>query len=130
MPGSAVVIAFAVALLTLWVLLSRFGRMVLDRPNERSLHLRPVPRTGGVAVLLGAAAGAWTGATPLWLPALCAALLALLSFIDDVRGVPTVLRFAAHLAAAAPVSWYLLPPLPALGPALSRAASACALHLD
>jgi len=123
------VIAFAVALLTLWVLLSRFGRTVLDRPNERSLHLKPVPRTGGVAVLLGAAAGAWTGASTLWLPALCAALLALLSFIDDVRGVPTVLRFAAHLAAAALVSWYLLPPLPALGLALSTLAIAWLTNL-
>ena len=31
-------------------------------PNARSLHERPVPRTGGVAVLLGAAAGAGFGA--------------------------------------------------------------------
>jgi UDP-N-acetylmuramyl pentapeptide phosphotransferase/UDP-N-acetylglucosamine-1-phosphate transferase len=119
MPGSAAVIAFAVALLTVWVLLWHFGRIALDRPNERSLHLRPVPRTGGIAVLLGAAAGAWASASTLWLPALCAALLAVLSFTDDLRGVPTVLRLAAHLAAAALVSWYLLSPMHPVALALS-----------
>ncbi len=74
----------------------------LDQPNERSLHTRPIPRIGGFA-LVPATLLAWAllpagpGAT-LW-----AATLALfvLSGLDDVRGLPVVLRFAAHLAAAA-----------------------------
>jgi len=129
MPGSAAVIAFAVALLAVWLLLSRFGRIALDRPNERSLHERPVPRTGGIAVLLGAAVGGWAGASSLWLPALCAAALAALSFADDLRGVPTALRLAAHLAAAALTSWYLLAPAHPLGLALSVLAIAWLTNL-
>jgi hypothetical protein len=35
----------------LFALISRFGHF--DEPNARSLHERPVPRTGGIAVLLG-----------------------------------------------------------------------------
>ena len=31
----------------------RFGPVVLDHPNERSLHEKPTPRTGGLAILLG-----------------------------------------------------------------------------
>lgn len=122
-------IAFAVALLAVRVLLSRFGRMALDRPNERSLHLKPVPRTGGIAILLGAAAGAGLGISNLWLPALCAALLAALSFADDLRGVPTAVRLAAHLAAAAVVSWYLLAPMHPLALALSTLAIAWLTNL-
>jgi UDP-N-acetylmuramyl pentapeptide phosphotransferase/UDP-N-acetylglucosamine-1-phosphate transferase len=30
---------------------------IVDHPNERSLHRRPVPRTGGVALIFGTASG-------------------------------------------------------------------------
>src|SRR5204862_3380310 len=110
MPGSAGLIAFVVAWLAVRVLLWRFGRVALDRPNERSLHATPVPRTGGIAVLLGSAVGACLGAWALWLPAACAAALAALSFADDLRGLPTAARLTAHLAAAALVAWYVLAP--------------------
>jgi UDP-GlcNAc:undecaprenyl-phosphate GlcNAc-1-phosphate transferase len=111
MPGSAGVIAFAVAWLAVRVLLSRFARLALDRPNERSLHATPVPRTGGVALVLGVGAGALLGAGPLWLPAFCALGLAAISFIDDLRSLPTLARLAAHLAMAALSCWYLLAPM-------------------
>jgi hypothetical protein len=35
------------------LLLSRFAQFALDEPNARSLHEKPVPRTGGIAVLAG-----------------------------------------------------------------------------
>jgi len=76
------------------------GRAVpLDVPNERSLHARPMPRVGGVALMSGMlAAAAWLGAFPPWL--LIAIALAVASFLDDARGLPALLRLAIHLAAA------------------------------
>lgn len=105
------IVSFVVAFVAIRVLLSRFARFALDRPNERSLHERPVPRTGGIAVLLGAAVALASGAADLWLPFALALALAVLSFLDDLRGLPTALRLAAHAGSAALVVWYVLSPL-------------------
>jgi UDP-GlcNAc:undecaprenyl-phosphate/decaprenyl-phosphate GlcNAc-1-phosphate transferase len=112
------VLSFLVAFLVARVLISRFGRFALDQPNERSLHERPVPRTGGIAVLLGAATAFGFGAASLWLPAALGLGLAVVSFVDDVHRLPTLVRLAAHLAAAAFVVWYLLSPMGPLEMAL------------
>jgi UDP-N-acetylmuramyl pentapeptide phosphotransferase/UDP-N-acetylglucosamine-1-phosphate transferase len=111
MPALMAILAFALALAVLRLLLSRFRSFALDRPNERSLHERPVPRTGGVAVLAGTAIAFGFGAAPLWLPASLALALAVLSFVDDLAHMPTALRLAAHLAAAGVAVWYLLSPM-------------------
>ena len=65
---------------------------VLDRPNERSSHQIPTPRGGGIAVV-GAALAAWivlvmAGAAPaMLLPVIVgAAMLAAVSWLDDIRG--------------------------------------------
>ncbi len=111
LPALAFVITSA---LIAWMLKSRFARLVLDHPNERSLHADPVPRTGGLAIM---AALACVGvvllpSSLLWLvPAL---LLALLSFVDDVRGLPVTVRFAAQLVVAAAFSAWVLAGLPLL----------------
>jgi len=84
--------------------LARLG--ALDIPNARSLHRHPVPRTGGLAVLIGvlvplvvlAVLGggdsmlAWLGAA--------LALVAGVSFADDLGGLSRRLRLGAHLLAA------------------------------
>ena len=111
MLAGAAVLSFVVAFVAVRVLLSRFGRFALDQPNERSLHERPVPRTGGVAVLLGAAVSLAFGAAPLWLAFALALALAVLSFIDDLGGLPTRARLAVHLAAAGFWTWYVLSPM-------------------
>src|SRR3954469_5430135 len=111
MPGALAIVSFALVFVSLQVLLSRFGRFALDRPNARSLHDTPVPRTGGIAVLLGVLVSwpfAWTD---LSLALSLALALAGLSFIDDVRGVPAAMRLACHLFAAAAVVAYLLTPM-------------------
>lgn len=97
--------AFVVSLACLGILLSPIGRrLMLDRPNQRSLHERPVPRSGGIAIAAGVAAGAAmsTVAAPHGLVALLAiaGALAALSLADDIFTLPTLLRLAAHLAAA------------------------------
>lgn len=88
---------------------SRF--YVLDHPNERSLHARPTPRSGGLAVFIAIVPGmafiAWRfGLTQdlFWLwPSLL--LVAAVSFIDDRRHVPVVVRLFIHLSAAAVLVW-------------------------
>src|SRR5690242_3865036 len=111
MLGLLALIAFAVTYALLRLLLAQLARFALDQPNERSLHERPVPRTGGIAVLAGAAVSFAFGASALWLPLGLALVLALVSFVDDLRSLPTGVRFAAHLAAAGLVAWYLLSPM-------------------
>lgn len=93
--------AFLVALACLQGLLRALPRFALDTPNERSLHRAPVPRTGGIAVLLGAASAFAIGGGAHWLPAVLALALAMVSFVDDLAGVSSGLRLASHLCAAA-----------------------------
>src|SRR3990170_8547761 len=101
MLAGAAVLSFFLAFVAVRVLLSRFGRFALDQPNERSLHQRPVPRTGGIAVLLGAAVSLAFGAAGLWLPLTLALALAAVSFFDDLHRLRTRVRLTAHVAAAA-----------------------------
>ncbi|MDH3318987.1 MAG: glycosyltransferase family 4 protein [Betaproteobacteria bacterium] len=104
MPALAPIVAFLVALFAARLLLTPAGRRIaLDKPNERSLHAQPVPRTGGIAIAAGIAAGCalvWPG-LPVIL--LAAAALAAVSFADDVLGLPTLVRLALHFAAAVAV---------------------------
>ena len=96
--------AFFAAVLVARLLLTPAGRrLALDTPNDRSLHAQPVPRTGGLAVVAGVAV-ACALAQPGVAVTLGAALaLAAVSFADDLLGLPTLARLAAHLAAASAV---------------------------
>lgn len=88
--------------------MSRFH--ILDVPNERSLHGRPTPRTGGIAIVaaivLSAALFAWRGHS-VW-PALglggAVAVIALTSYADDRYGLSVKLRIVVHAVAG---SWYV-----------------------
>ena len=104
--------AAAVCYALLWLLL-RFAarRLPLDVPNARSLHARPVPRVGGVAMLAGVAATVAAGLAPFGLALALAAALAALSFVDDLRPLPTLARLAGHFAAAAALAWTVLSPM-------------------
>ena len=96
--------SFIISLACLWILLSPPGRrLMLDRPNARSLHDKPVSRSGGIAIAAGVAAGAAFAPPGLGIVLGIAGLLALLSLADDIVTLPTLLRLAAHLAAAGAV---------------------------
>jgi UDP-N-acetylmuramyl pentapeptide phosphotransferase/UDP-N-acetylglucosamine-1-phosphate transferase len=107
--ASSVAVAFLLTfLLLLWLTYGGLAHRVLDRPNERSLHTRPVARTGGIAIIAGLTFGWLLVPEPPAVAVLCAALaLAAISFLDDVRGLPVVIRLLVHLATAAALVWSL-----------------------
>ena len=81
------------------------GRLV-DYPNRRSLHDRPVSRAGGIGILAGLTAGLALVAfletfdrSHGWALA-GAVMIACISLADDFRGVSPAIRLAVHLAAA------------------------------
>lgn len=76
-------------------------RLATDLPNDRSLHDRPTPRVGGWGMVPVSAALILYAAPGLWLAAVCALFLAAVSQIDDRRGLPARVRFAAHCMAVA-----------------------------
>lgn len=83
-------------------------RAILDHPNERSSHAVPTPRGGGLAVVVVAlAGGCYAGflhfgqTDPLWyMPLAGAALLAMVSWVDDLRSLSVRLRLLVQLVAA------------------------------
>lgn len=115
---------------------SRF--LLLDQPNERSLHTRLTPRTGGLAIILslvigiaGMAGSRWAcgarcgngelpnGRVILWL-AIAALSVVIVSFSDDIMGLPVAIRFGVHTLAALGIVWgagLVIPaiPFPAIG---------------
>jgi len=79
---------------------------ILDHPNERSLHTRPTPRSGGVAIVIGILVGMtmWMALAGVpralgWLGA-CALMVAAISFLDDMKGMSVGSRFVGHLVAS------------------------------
>jgi len=116
---AAVAVSVVVCSAVLYLLL-RFAarRLPLDHPNARSLHERPVPRVGGVAILAALLLVAATGLAPFNLALILALALGVISFVDDLHRLPTGVRFVAHLAAAAVIGWYLLSPMDWLSLAL------------
>jgi len=85
------------------ILLRRADALPVDHPNERSLHHRPTPRIGGLALFPGVALGCLAAGVrdgdSLFLLGL-AAFLFMLSIFDDWRSLPVTLRLGAHLLAA------------------------------
>jgi len=103
----ALVLAFLLAWVgSRWMLSDRNRLVILDHPNERSLHARPVPRSGGIAILLATAAGwGWLLATrdmPVPLPWMIAAAVAVaaVSLLDDLYALPVRVRLPVHVLAA------------------------------
>lgn len=99
---------------------------LLDVPNERSSHVRPTPRGGGLAIVLVTLGGwlllgLWYGANARVLVGyfVGAALIAGISWLDDLRGLSNRLRFGVHIVGAmlavAALGWWQQVTLPLLG---------------
>jgi len=82
---------------------------ILDIPDERKVHSRPIPRSGGLAMALGVLIPIF-----LWLPfdtslkaiLAGAAIVVLVGFLDDSKGLSYLWKFAAQTAAALVVTCY------------------------
>jgi UDP-N-acetylmuramyl pentapeptide phosphotransferase/UDP-N-acetylglucosamine-1-phosphate transferase len=78
----------------------------LDHPNERSLHTRPTPRTGGLAIVIAGylsagAAACWLGSgRELSWVAAAVLLVAAVSYADDRIGLAARYRLVSHIVAA------------------------------
>jgi UDP-N-acetylmuramyl pentapeptide phosphotransferase/UDP-N-acetylglucosamine-1-phosphate transferase len=118
------VVAAAIAAAVLVLLLRRADALPQATPNPRSLHVRPIPRVGGLAIWAGALPAFVTVAfmAPMdalsWMPAWM--VLSLVSLRDDVRGLAITVRLAVHGACAI---WFALWVVPAgnAGPAVYAA---------
>ncbi|MEO6722063.1 MAG: UDP-GlcNAc--UDP-phosphate GlcNAc-1-phosphate transferase [Ferruginibacter sp.] len=87
---------FIAAILLYFRIAERYS--IVDKPNERSSHTIPTIRGGGIIFLLAAIMSFfWNGYN---FPFLLGALLisGIISFMDDLRPLPNILKFSAHLA--------------------------------
>jgi UDP-GlcNAc:undecaprenyl-phosphate/decaprenyl-phosphate GlcNAc-1-phosphate transferase len=107
--GTGVFIVMGVAL-TGSVFLTELVRRIaiIDIPNERSSHARPTPRGGGVGLVAMTICGlifsqqiwqltSWSG---LLIYLIGAALIAVVSWFDDIKSLSAKVRFLAHFIAA------------------------------
>jgi len=77
-------------------------KSLLDTPNQRSSHLVPVPRGGGIAfVLIGSGVHlASTAGVSRWIPIICIPL-AIIGLIDDHKDLPASRRLIMQFLTAA-----------------------------
>jgi UDP-N-acetylmuramyl pentapeptide phosphotransferase/UDP-N-acetylglucosamine-1-phosphate transferase len=102
-----ILLSFAVAVIIAFLLTIADGRFrIMDHPNERSLHVTPTPRSGGLAIWAGMTLGvvvllAARTLRPelMWISA-AALLTGVISFLDDRSQVPVRIRLMVHLVAA------------------------------
>ncbi len=108
--GAAFVVAGLVSLvLTPLAIRSALRLGVLDRPGEHKSHVTPTPYLGGVAIVLAvtlsiALAAVVRGEASATLSQLLGILaialgMAAMGLLDDLRGLPVVLRFGVQLLA-------------------------------
>jgi Fuc2NAc and GlcNAc transferase len=90
------------------------ARDVLDHPNERSSHVVPTPRGGGVAIVLvtlafeaGLGVAGWLSPGEALALAGGGVAVAAVGWWDDHGGVRASARAAVHFAAAAWALWWL-----------------------
>jgi UDP-GlcNAc:undecaprenyl-phosphate/decaprenyl-phosphate GlcNAc-1-phosphate transferase len=93
-------------------LLTRSASLMLDHPNHRSLHNKPVPRIGGIGIAVGLGLGvglcqaylkSWSSTATGLFGAFYA--LHILSLLDDLYGLPVKTRLLIHMTIV--VTWIL-----------------------
>ena len=87
----------------------RLGRFLLDEPSPRSMHRSPVPRMGGLAIMVSFAflcviyqPHGWVTMVPSLV------VLVVFSFFDDYRSLPVLSRLCVQLVAAILLALQLL----------------------
>lgn len=72
---------------------------IIDKPNERSSHVKPVIRGGGVIFVIALWMWFFYEGMPWPQFIIGVTVLGIVSFIDDVFSQPAITRFSVHLAA-------------------------------
>ena len=131
-PIPATILATIVSTLVVGILLRASARLPHAAPSARSLHVRPTPRVGGLAIWAGFVPAALLSPSALpggstW--AYAFAGITLVSLADDWRGVPPIVRLAVHFAAAIAVSVAVVAPGSDAGPAEAVLIGALALAI-
>ncbi|MBD3916650.1 UDP-phosphate glycosyltransferase [Nocardioides hwasunensis] len=94
---------------------------IIDVPNARSSHSAPVPRGGGIGILVGVLAGVLASQLAVgghlenevdkpvlaWLPLLVALAMAALGLMDDMSSLPGSVRLAVQAVVFGLASWGL-----------------------
>ena len=109
-----ILLAFLISAAVVWVMIRGYFpfRLPVDLPNERSLHSEPVPRCGGAAVMLAVSLATVPFMQDLyWLIAIALAL-SMVSYLDDLRGLPIAFRLMAHFMGAVIAASQFSLPLP------------------
>jgi UDP-N-acetylmuramyl pentapeptide phosphotransferase/UDP-N-acetylglucosamine-1-phosphate transferase len=94
-------------------------------PNERSLHDIPTPKGGGIAITVTWYAGIsvlyFTGIIErnLYFALLCGIMLAVVSLIDDIKGLTPIIRLIVHFLTAIFAFYFLNGLRPLIMPALT-----------
>lgn len=104
---TSLIIVFIISILVVtWLASAKSPLKLLDAPNERSLHANPIPKTGGIALLLALFSG-WLWELqqfdiPMMFVAifLAALLVAAISFVDDLKELSPLIRITVHALAA------------------------------
>ena len=88
---------------------------IIDVPNARSSHAAPVPRGGGIGVLVGVAAGvlaarvvdgsATGDGAVAWVPLLVALVMGVLGLVDDMSSLAGSVRLAVQAVVFVVASW-------------------------
>ena len=83
---------------------------ILDKPNERSSHTKPIPLGGGVVIVLVVlATGAWVANEIDWRRSLIyiisGSIIAWMGWRDDVRSLPAIFRLAVQSLIAIVSIW-------------------------
>ncbi len=81
----------------------------MDIPNERKVHKHPMPRLGGLAIFLGFLLGymLFCTQTPQMISILIGGfILILVGFIDDIKPIKPLAKFAGQVVAAIIVVYY------------------------
>lgn len=98
----APILAFFIAYLTIFFLI-KFGSSlnIIDIPNDRSLHVKPIPRTGGLG-LIGSIFITWLFFVDIFSASVFIGLafVSAISFADDIKPLPVWLRLSIHMIAA------------------------------
>jgi UDP-N-acetylmuramyl pentapeptide phosphotransferase/UDP-N-acetylglucosamine-1-phosphate transferase len=99
---SPITAALVSSLMIALIYSSKFGKKIQDIPNERSLHSAPIPRIGGIGLIVGLLVGwALMLSSLTWWLVLPLFGLFIVSLLDDMHGLPVRKRLLVQMIAAA-----------------------------